>query len=167
MQWAHLVVLKSEHTDAESYPEDIERPITRADCPAGGSNAARPCPFVSCRHHLYLETPTPYAVQLNYPTREPWELEKSCALDVAEGGELELTDIATLFDVSKQAISFIAVRATRKLRGRLRELEENARPKVEPKSLCAHCQRPFISRGPHHLFCKRLCQRQAKKVAGS
>src|SRR6476619_8074463 len=32
------------------YPdvEDIERPKTRADCAQG----ERPCPFVSCKHHL-------------------------------------------------------------------------------------------------------------------
>src|SRR3984957_9957175 len=34
------------------YPEvDVERPQTRADCASG----ERPCPFVSCKHHLFLD----------------------------------------------------------------------------------------------------------------
>src|SRR4030095_9996023 len=33
------------------YPEDVERPQTREEC----TNMQRPCPFVSCAHHLYLD----------------------------------------------------------------------------------------------------------------
>src|SRR3977135_1711586 len=35
------------------YPDmdEAERPKSRADCVEG----ARPCPFVSCTHHLYLD----------------------------------------------------------------------------------------------------------------
>ena len=35
------------------YPdtEDMQRPTVRALCQGG----ERPCPFVSCKHHLYLD----------------------------------------------------------------------------------------------------------------
>lgn len=57
------------------------RPQTRADCRA----MARPCLFVSCRYHLYLEVnPANGSVKLNFPDLEPWELPQTCALDAAE-----------------------------------------------------------------------------------
>src|SRR5689334_15131212 len=62
---------------AELYPPvDLERPRTRADCGA----EARPCPWIACKHHLYLDiNPETGSIKLNYPDREPWELEHSCA----------------------------------------------------------------------------------------
>ena len=48
------------------YPEveEIEHPETRADCVGG----ARPCPFVSCKHHLYLDVSARTgAIKLNFP----------------------------------------------------------------------------------------------------
>ncbi len=62
-----------------------DRPATRGDCLPGGCNEERPCPWVSCKHHLYLE-PHEDSPSLKFPhaTREPWELADTCALDVAE-----------------------------------------------------------------------------------
>jgi len=68
------------------YPGwDRERPRTRADC----ARVPRPCPWVSCRHHLFLDCPDvgqDPRVKLNFPGREPAELPAtgSCSLDVAE-----------------------------------------------------------------------------------
>src|SRR6185312_8298743 len=46
------------------YPADVERPRTRGDC----ADMPRPCPFVSCSHHLYLEVnPESGALKLNFP----------------------------------------------------------------------------------------------------
>src|SRR6185436_9496617 len=38
---------------ARAYPPvtDVERPKTRAEC----RGHARPCPWVACKHHLYLD----------------------------------------------------------------------------------------------------------------
>lgn len=64
-----------------------ERPKTRGDCLPGGCNEARPCPFVSCRHHLYLSVKTTGSITLHHgPGVEPWELAETCALDVADRG---------------------------------------------------------------------------------
>jgi hypothetical protein len=48
------------------------------DCEEG------PCPWVSCRHHLYLDVDeTTGALKLNFPGKEVWELEETCSLRVA------------------------------------------------------------------------------------
>ena len=53
------------------YPDDVQRPTTREQC----KTMARPCPFVSCTHHLYLDVnPETGAIKLNFPHLEPWEI---------------------------------------------------------------------------------------------
>jgi len=66
------------------YPEtDYYKPKTRAECADG----ARPCPYVSCKYHLYIDvSPRTGAIKLNFPDLEVWELPESCALDVADRG---------------------------------------------------------------------------------
>ena len=62
---------------------EATRPKTRSECAEG----MRPCPHVSCRHHLYLDvSPKTGAIKLNFPDLDPWELPVSCALDIAEDG---------------------------------------------------------------------------------
>ena len=65
------------------YPERVShlRPKTRADC----KDSPRPCPWVGCRHHLYLELSC--SGHPREPDLEPWDLLESCALDVADRGE--------------------------------------------------------------------------------
>ena len=58
----------------------VVRPRTRGDCEQG----ERPCPFVSCKHHLYLDVSARTgAIKLNFPDLEVWEMNETCALDVA------------------------------------------------------------------------------------
>ena len=40
-----------DNPEDNTYPDWIERPKTRADCVDG----PRPCPYISCAHHLYLD----------------------------------------------------------------------------------------------------------------
>ncbi len=77
---------------AAMYPpnedDDVNRPRTRGDC----ENVPRPCPYVSCRHHLYLDvSERTGGLKFNFPDLEPDELEDSCSLDVAaeDGATLE------------------------------------------------------------------------------
>jgi len=67
------------------YPEtDHHRPRTRAAC-----GEERPCPFVSCEYHLYLDVSRRAgAIKLNFPDLEVEDMAETCALDLAErGGE--------------------------------------------------------------------------------
>lgn len=69
---------------------DDTRPRTRADC----VNGPRPCQFVSCKHNLYLDVnPETGSIKLNFPDKEIWELEHTCALDVAEKGGITLEEV--------------------------------------------------------------------------
>src|SRR5438445_6816416 len=64
-------------------PVDIPRPTSREEC----KNEMRPCPWVACKHHLYLDiNPETGSIKINFPDLEPWELKHTCALDVAERG---------------------------------------------------------------------------------
>lgn len=82
------------------YPEDVDRPYTRGEC-AGGF---RPCPFVSCKYHLYLDVTVNGGIKLNFPQREVWELRDSCALDVADGGAATLDRVAVTMNVTRERV---------------------------------------------------------------
>lgn len=99
-------------------PVDLERPRTRGDCGA----EARPCPWVACKHHLYLDiNPTTGSIKLNFPDREPWELEHSCALDIADTGAKTLDEVGEFTNLTRERIRQVEVRGLLKLRIR-REL---------------------------------------------
>jgi hypothetical protein len=99
-------------------PDDLDRPRTRADCGA----EARPCPWVACKHHLYLDiNPETGSIKINFPDREPWELEHTCALDVADTGSKTLDEIGEITNLTRERIRQVEVRGLMKLRAR-REL---------------------------------------------
>lgn len=94
------------------------RPRTRADC----ASTPRPCPWVGCRHHLYLDVnPETGSLKLNFPDREPWELERSCALDVADSGAVTLDVLGRLLNVTRERARQIEVHVTEELGAKLRE----------------------------------------------
>lgn len=88
--------------EPDPRPADLvaERPRTRDDCRGG----PRPCPWVSCRHHLYLEVGADGSIRLNYPELEPWLMASGCSLDVADDGGLTLEMTAQVMGVSRERI---------------------------------------------------------------
>lgn len=94
------------------------RPKTRGDC----ANLPRPCPFVSCRHHLYLDVDDDGSVRFTFPSREPWELEETCALDVADNGETTLERVGELMNVTSERIRQIEGPLLRELREECKHL---------------------------------------------
>ena len=106
---------------AAEFPpvEGVERPRTRAEC-AGG---ARPCPWVACKHHLYLDiNPETGSIKINFPDLEPWELPHTCALDVADAGALTLEEIGVVTNLTRERVRQVEVRGLLQLQGRTREL---------------------------------------------
>ncbi|HLV68867.1 MAG TPA: sigma factor-like helix-turn-helix DNA-binding protein [Polyangiaceae bacterium] len=95
------------------YPEtDYWKPRTRAECVDG----PRPCPFVSCRHHLYVDvSPRTGAIKLNFPDLEVWDLGESCALDVADRGGTTLEDVGAIMNLTRERIRQVEVKALAKL----------------------------------------------------
>jgi len=81
------------------YPEaDYWKPKTRAECKGG----PRPCPFISCKHHLYVDvSPRTGAIKLNFPDLEVWELTESCALDIADHGGTTLEDVGAIMNLTR------------------------------------------------------------------
>lgn len=114
------------------------RPLYRGDCLAGGRNAQRPCPYVSCRHHLYLEVnPTTGTIKLSFPDAEPWEIPQTCSLDVADAHDadpeptgsrlLKLEAVSECLGLTRERIRQIEEGAIPKLKGSLkrRQIEED------------------------------------------
>ena len=106
------------------------RPRTRSEC----ANVARPCPYVSCRHHLYLDIQSNGKLRINHKNREPGELQHSCSLDIADRGArdrcnpflapyqaerpfvLDYSEVGVLLGITGESVRLIEKRAFAKLR---------------------------------------------------
>jgi hypothetical protein len=95
------------------YPETgYEKPRTREECLDG----PRPCPFVSCKHHLFIDvSPRTGAIKLNFPDLEVWDMGESCALDVADRGGTTLEDVGAIMNLTRERIRQVEVKALAKL----------------------------------------------------
>ncbi len=95
------------------FPEtDYWKPKNRAECAEG----PRPCPFVSCKHHLFIDvSPRTGAIKLNFPDLEVWDLGESCALDVADRGGTTLEDVGAIMNLTRERIRQVEVKALAKL----------------------------------------------------
>lgn len=95
------------------YPEtDYDKPKRREECVEG----PRPCPFISCKYHLYIDvSPRTGAIKLNFPDLEVWEMNESCALDVADRGGTTLEDVGAIMNLTRERIRQVEVKALAKL----------------------------------------------------
>ena len=96
------------------YPdvEGVAKPTTREDCGQG----ERPCPFVSCKHHLYLDVSARTgAIKLNFPDLEVWEMTETCALDVADRGGTTLEEVGAIMNLTRERIRQVEVKGLAKL----------------------------------------------------
>lgn len=90
-----------------------KRPKDREDCRL----ADRPCPYVSCKHHLYIDiNPSTGSIKLNFPDLEVWELPETCALDVAERGGMTLEAVGELMNLTRERIRQVESTGLRKIR---------------------------------------------------
>jgi len=112
---------------AQLYPpRACERPATRAEC----REAERPCPFVGCKHHLYLDVSARGGIKFNFPDLEVWELAETCALDVAERpGGVTLEDVGAIMNLTRERIRQLEALGLRRIQeaGLLDLLEEQHR----------------------------------------
>lgn len=77
---------------------EANRPQVRAHCVDG----PRPCPFMLCRYHLYLEVLKTGALRINFPDKDPMEMPYSCALDIAERGGIVLEELGLLMRITRE-----------------------------------------------------------------
>jgi sigma-70-like protein len=102
------------------YPdvEGVEKPREREECQGG----ERPCPFVSCKHHLYLDVSARTgAIKLNFPDLEVWEMNETCALDIADRGGATLEEVGAIMNLTRERIRQVEVKGLAKLQA-LREM---------------------------------------------
>jgi hypothetical protein len=92
------------------------RPKTRAAC-AGGP---RPCPFVGCKFHLFLDVkPATGAITFNFPGAELEDLAETCALDVADRGGVTLESVGALMNLTRERVRQVGTAGLLVLRGNL------------------------------------------------
>ena len=97
------------------YPpvEVDDRPHTRAEC----ADMPRPCPYVSCKHHLYLDVnPETGSIKLNFPDLEVWEMKETCSLDVADRNGITLEEVGEIMNLTRERIRQVEVRGLLKLK---------------------------------------------------
>ena len=92
---------------------DVDRPMSRGEC----KDMPRPCPFVSCKHHLYLDVnPETGSIKLNFPDLEVDEMKDTCALDVADRGGITLEEVGEILNLTRERIRQVEVRGLLRLK---------------------------------------------------
>lgn len=95
----------------ESRGVDTERPKKRSECPT-----QRPCPFVSCRYHLYLDVNESGTIKFNFHGIEPWEMKESCVLDITDKEiPLTLNDVGEHMSLVRERVRQIELSALQKI----------------------------------------------------
>jgi hypothetical protein len=125
------VLGRRKFTDRDPFPIDSEiradldfadgedRPLVYGDCLAGGVNEQRPCPWVSCRHHLaWVEQFEPSGLRVNgLRVIQDWDDGRpSCSLDVANNGEAEREEIGKWWEMTHERVRQIEEDGLRRLR---------------------------------------------------
>ena len=140
----NLRLVGERQINALLYPEanaiQSERPQTRGEC----VNGIRPCPWVGCRHHLYLNVNEETgSVTQNFPDVPVWDLKESCSLDVVDKHPdgLDMTELGGLLKLTKERIRQIQDAAEDELR-RTAAIELGERDLPRPVA-------PVTRRPPH------------------
>lgn len=130
-----------------------ERPRTRADCLPGGWNAQRPCAYVACRHHNYLEVDDRGSIRMNHPDLEPHELEESCSLDVADRGEHTQPQVGAFQGMSPQRVEQLERGGLLKLKmtGAAEHLRPEGASAPSRRSRIMTVMRDFARRGERYV----------------
>lgn len=96
------------------------KPETRGQC----EQAARPCPYVSCRHHIFIEMQKSGSIRFPFgdSLQTLPKLEYTCSLDAAAEGEMTLQRVATLNNLTRERIRQIELKAIAKMREKKSDL---------------------------------------------
>ena len=65
---------------------------------------------MACKYHLYLDVnPETGSIKMNFPDLEPWELEETCALDIAERGGVTLEEVGAILNLTRERVRQVEV----------------------------------------------------------
>lgn len=97
------------------YPEEeYWRPQMRSEC----IDMERPCPFVSCKYHLYIDVhPVRGSIKINFPDVEVWEMTDTCALDIADRGGITLEEVGEIMNLTRERVRQLETQGLAKLQG--------------------------------------------------
>ena len=86
----------------QEFPEmDYWRPSTRGDC----LEMERPCPYVACKYHLYIDVhPVRGSIKINFPDVDVWEMDETCALDIADRGGITLEEVGVIMNLTRERV---------------------------------------------------------------
>lgn len=95
------------------YPEEeYWRPKTRTEC----VDMERPCPFVSCKYHLYIDVhPVRGSIKLNFPDVDVWEMTETCSLDIADRGGITLEEVGEIMNLTRERVRQVETTGLAKL----------------------------------------------------
>ncbi len=100
---------------------EYHRPTARSECKDG----MRPCPFVSCRYHLFLDVnPNTGTLKLNFPGMEVWEMPFTCAIDVADMGGRTLEEVGLILNMTRERVRQLEFDALTKIRSAIERDED-------------------------------------------
>ena len=97
----------------ELYPEEeYWRPQSRGEC----AQMDRPCPFISCKYHLYIDVhPVRGSIKINFPDMEVWEMKETCALDIADRGGITLEEVGEIMNLTRERVRQVETQGLSKL----------------------------------------------------
>jgi hypothetical protein len=95
------------------YPEtEYWKPKSRAEC----VDMERPCPFVSCKYHLYIDVhPVRGSIKVNFTDMEVWEMTETCALDIADRGGITLEEVGEIMNLTRERVRQVETAGLSKL----------------------------------------------------
>lgn len=127
---------------------DVERPKTRGDCFGG----PRPCQFVGCKFHTYLDVTEKGSLVINRPDVDVAELTASCSLDIADREPVTLEEVGGVLNLTRERVRQLEGAALKKL-----EVVVDSEPKYRGscRAVSAHsgrrCQLPaHAAKQKHH-----------------
>ncbi len=161
-------LLRMQEDNFLNYPTEIERPQTRGDC----ANAVRPCPWVSCRHHLAIDVhQVRGSIKINFPDLEVWEMADTCSLDVADRAGITLEEVGKIMNITRERTRQLEEEACTQLvrsgeADVLRDYVEQESPQRTPRRIaqedgsvayadknCVRCGEKFTPGGPRSEYC--------------
>lgn len=94
--------------EGEPLVDIPQRPRTRGECEEG----PRPCPWISCKYHLYASITPDGDLIIHHPTKEPDELEHTCTLDLAEDRDgMTLEEVGVVLNYTRERVRQLENRA--------------------------------------------------------
>lgn len=108
----------------------VVRPRIWQDCEdAGLGTQDSPCPFVGCKHNLYLSVnPESGSIQMTFPDLEPWEMKHSCSLRESKRGGMPLEAVGERTNVTRERARQIELTGLVKLKLRVPRPDGSAGP---------------------------------------